>query len=88
MEIDGGVYKAEPNPVLSIGDPSAFIIHKDVPDDIVYKMTKSIFEHQNEILKAVGPFFNPFKIENALVGAEIPIHPGALKYYKEVGVAK
>lgn len=88
MEIDGGVYKAEPNPVLSIGDPSAFIIHKDVPDDIVYKMTKSIFEHQKEILKAVGLFFNPFKIENALVGAEILVHPGALKYYKEVGVTK
>lgn len=89
MEIDGGVYKAEPNPVQSIGTPFVFGIHKDVPADIVYKMVKATFEHQKEIRDAMGPFYNPFKIENALVGSEgIPIHPGALKYYKEVGIIK
>ena len=45
-------------------------------------------QNQKEIMKAVGPFYNPFKIENALVGATIPVHPGAMKYYKEVGIAK
>jgi TRAP-type uncharacterized transport system substrate-binding protein len=51
-------------------------------------MTKAIFKNKKEILDAVGPFFNPFKIENALLGADIPVHPGALKYYKEVGITK
>lgn len=88
MEIDGGVYKAEPNPVQSIGVPFSFVIHKDAPEDLVYKMTKAIFNNQKEILDAVGPFFNPFRIENALLGADIPVHPGALKYYKEVGITK
>lgn len=88
MEIDGGVYKAEPNPVLSIGAPYCFVIHGEVPDEIAYKMTKAIFKNQKEIVDAVGPFFKPFRIENAILGADIPTHTGALKYYKEVGVAK
>jgi TRAP transporter TAXI family solute receptor len=88
MEIDGGVYKAEPNPVLSIGAPYSFVIHKDVEDELAYKMTRAIFKNQKEILDAVGPFFKPFRIENALLGADIPIHPGALKYYREVGITK
>jgi TRAP-type uncharacterized transport system substrate-binding protein len=51
-------------------------------------MTKAIWQNQKEILKTVGPFFSPFQIKNALVGANIPVHPGALKYYKEVGLTK
>jgi TRAP transporter TAXI family solute receptor len=88
MDIKGGVYKAEPNSVLSFGTPFIFVIHKQVPDTLVYKMTKAIWEHQKDIRSAVGPFYNPFRLENALMGADIPIHPGALKYYKEVGVAR
>jgi uncharacterized protein len=88
MEIDGGVYKAEAKPVKTFGTPHIFVVHKDVSEDLVYKMTKAIWQNQKEILKTVGPFYNPFKIENALVGATIPVHPGALKYYKEVGIAK
>ena len=88
MEIDGGVYKAEPRPVLSFGTPYVFVIHKDVPDDLVYKITRVSWEHEKDIRSAMGPFYDPYKIENAMRGAEIPIHPGALKYFREVGITK
>jgi len=87
-EIDGGIYKAEPRPVLSFATPMVFVIHKDVPDDIVYKITKVSFAHQKEIVSTMGPFYNPFKIENAMLGSAIPIHPGALKYFRDVGITK
>jgi len=88
MKIDGGVYKAEPNHINSFGVPHYFVIHKDVPEDLVYKMTKAVFKHEEEIRKTVGQFYNPFKLENALVGANIPVHPGALRYYKERKIVK
>lgn len=83
MEVDGGVYKAEPEPVLSFGTPFIFVISADLPEDVVYKMTKAVWENADSIRQAVGPFFNAFRLENALLGASIPIHPGAEKYYRE-----
>lgn len=88
MNINGGVYKAEPDPVSSFGTPFVFVIRSDVPEDLVYKMTKAIWENASQVRESVGKFYDPFRIENALLGAEIPLHPGALKYYKEVGIAK
>ncbi|MBW1711650.1 MAG: TAXI family TRAP transporter solute-binding subunit [Deltaproteobacteria bacterium] len=88
MDIDGGVYEAEPNPVSSFGTPFIFVIDKDMPEAIVYKMTKAVWENQPQIREAVGPFYDPFKLENAVLGADIPIHPGALQYYKEKGLVE
>jgi len=57
----------------------------DVPDDIVYAVTKEVFENLDEF-KALHPAFSTLTRENMLEGLSAPIHPGALKYYKEVGL--
>jgi len=57
----------------------------DVPDDIVYAVTKEVFENLDEF-KALHPAFSTLSRENMLEGLSAPIHPGALKYYKEVGL--
>jgi len=58
---------------------------KSVPDDLVYKMTKTVFENL-EALKGVHPAFGRVSKDTILNGFGAPLHPGALKYYREIGV--
>ncbi len=66
-----------------------FVCHKDAPVDIVYRITKAVFENLEILHKAV-PAARDTKLENALLfyGGVIPYHEGALKYYEEVGILK
>ncbi|HPU95941.1 MAG TPA: TAXI family TRAP transporter solute-binding subunit, partial [Bacillota bacterium] len=59
----------------------------DVPDEIVYRLVKVVMEN-NPALKAIHPNAADITLERSVDGAKIPIHPGALKYYKEVGRVK
>jgi TRAP transporter TAXI family solute receptor len=58
------------------------------PDDVAYKVAKVMYESAGEMAKAFPPFalFNPKTMAKPESG--IPYHPGALKFYKEVGLVK
>jgi hypothetical protein len=58
-----------------------------VSDDLVYQMTKLIFESLPELANshAAG---REIKLENAAIGSPVPLHPGAIRYYKEKGLIK
>jgi TRAP transporter TAXI family solute receptor len=60
---------------------------KDVKDEIVYKVTKAMYENQKELV-AASPLWRSFKPENMGKDQGIPFHPGALKFLKEKGVIK
>lgn len=60
------------------------VVRDDIPEDVVYNITKAIAENADKI-KDAGRTYTDFKAEvmpNINAG---PIHPGALKYYREVG---
>lgn len=63
------------------------IAHKDLPDDIAYKITKTVVEHMDK-LAAEFPAWRAFVREKAASPEKngIPLHPGAVRYYKEVGL--
>lgn len=61
------------------------IVNKDVPEDIVYNMTKAVFENLEEIY-AVKSEFECITLEDALSGMPIEVHPGAMKYFEEKGI--
>ena len=61
------------------------VISKDIPADLVYSMTKAIFENLDN-LKSVHPAFGKVTKATILNGFGAPLHPGALKYYREIGV--
>lgn len=60
-------------------------VRTDLADEAVYLICKAIFEH-NEELGQINIKAGEYKIEGALSFMPIPVHPGAIKYYKEVGV--
>ncbi|MFT4726589.1 MAG: TRAP transporter TAXI family solute receptor [Granulosicoccus sp.] len=85
LSIPGGLYKGVDEATPTFGLANGMVLSKDVPEDIVYNMTKAIFENL-EGLKAVHPAFGRVSKESVLNGFGAPLHPGALKYYREIGV--
>ena len=56
-----------------------------VKDDVVYALTKAVFENLDELRKQ-HPAFKHLTKEGMLKGLSAPIHPGAMKYFKEAGL--
>jgi TRAP transporter TAXI family solute receptor len=63
------------------------VTHEGVSDDIVYGMTKALWTHLDQLVAAHSAA-KAIKLQNALQGMPVPLHPGAEKYYKEVGLIK
>jgi TRAP transporter TAXI family solute receptor len=63
-----------------------FFTNKDVSDDIVYAVTKALHQNKAALVEAFRPMamFDPSKMAKPL--KDVPFHPGALKYYQEVGL--
>jgi TRAP transporter TAXI family solute receptor len=82
-----GIYRSQDKPVPTLGYHAVFIARADLPESAVYKLTKSLYQHQNEISGLMAGLKN-FGIKEALQWNRIPFHPGAKKYFKEVGIWK
>jgi TRAP transporter TAXI family solute receptor len=87
-----GVIPAKTYEGQSADVPTAYVqnflvTHEGVPADTVYKMTKAMFEHLDQ-LAAAHAAGKAIKKENALKGMPVPLHPGAEKYYREAGLLK
>ena len=61
--------------------------HTGVSTDFVYNMLKNLFDHKADYY-AIHTSAKDLSLENALRGLAVPLHPGAEKYFKEVGVLK
>lgn len=83
--IPGGTYTGIDNDTVVIGTRNNLVCARSVDEDVVYNVVKTIIEHQDE-LPDIHPQAKMFNKENAVDGALIDIHPGAAKYYKEIGI--
>ena len=84
--IKAGTYGGVDEDRNAITSPVAWITSIDVPEDIVYQIVKTTIEHTDEYAK-VYRLGGEFNRENALKASGIiPLHPGAEKYYKEIGL--
>jgi TRAP transporter TAXI family solute receptor len=71
--------------VPSFGVKATFVTSADVPEDIVYAITKEVFDNFNDF-KKLHPAYKVLTKENMLQGLSAPMHPGAAKYFKEAGL--
>ena len=85
--IAANTYKGQEEELLSISAPAIIITHDDMDEETVYNLTKTIWENIEELRK-VHPACDEWILEKAVDGIGIPLHPGAERYYKEVGVLK
>ncbi len=82
-------YSFQNDDVITIGSPNVFIVHKDMPDEIAYKIVESM-DKQRDYLENVHETFKVLTLEKMYndIGGTLPVHPGALKYYQEQGIVK
>jgi TRAP transporter TAXI family solute receptor len=83
--IPAGTYPGQDYDVTTIAQPNFLAVNADVPEEHVYQITKAMFENL-AFLRAIHPATNDLTIEGALAGLPAPLHPGALRFYREVGV--
>lgn len=85
VDLAGGVYAGVAKPVSTIGVWNVMICQRDLSEDLVYKLVKALYEH-NDYLKKIHPSAAYTTPENAVKYSPIPLHPGTIKYLKEKGI--
>jgi hypothetical protein len=73
--------------VISIGVKTTFVTSAETPENVVYAITREVFENLEDF-KQLHPAYRKLTRLDMLKGLSAPLHPGALKYYREVGLDK
>ena len=83
--IPGGMYANNPNPTETYGVLATVVTSAKVPEATVYAMTKAVFDNFDEFKKLHPAFANLDPKKMVKDGLSAPLHPGAIKYFKEKG---
>lgn len=84
--LPAGSYEGQTEDIETLTIYSAFIVHKDLPDDFVYELVKTTYESKQELIN-VHKSAEELLLDNVPEGiGSLPIHPGAIKYFEENGV--
>lgn len=84
--IPGGMYRGTTSDIKTFGVGATVVTSVKVPEEVVYNVVKAVFENFDEFRKLHPAFDDLKKSEMVRDGLSAPLHPGALKYYKEVGL--
>ncbi|NYT79512.1 TAXI family TRAP transporter solute-binding subunit [Alcaligenaceae bacterium] len=85
--IPANTYAGQTEDMPTAAIPNFLVTQSDVSDELAYQMTKQLYEHL-DVLYAAHNAAKAIKLENAIKGMPVPLHPGAEKYYREVGLIK
>ena len=82
--IPASTYKGMQQDVAFAANSAELVVLDSFPEDAAYKITKTLMESQQE-LKALHNEGKSWSKENALKNPPVPLHPGSIKYFKEIG---
>ncbi len=81
----GGTYEGVADDIAVLGIPNVLVASTEMSDDLAYAITKAMFENIAD-LQAVHPAANETTVDFTMSATPIPLHPGAIRYYEEIGV--
>jgi hypothetical protein len=87
VKVPANTYKGQTADVSTVAVNAVLIAGSQLKDDMVYNLTKALFENQAE-LAAAHAKGKELNAQYAVQGVSIPFHPGAVKYFKEKGLMK
>ena len=86
MEIPGGLYFGNPDPVPTFGVTAMLVTTAEVSDDTVHTLTAAVFDNFDDF-RALHPALRDLDpTVMARPGLAAPLHPGALRYFREAGL--
>ena len=85
--IPANTYTGQTQDVPTAVIPNFLVTHSGVSDELAYQMAKQMYENI-DTLYAAHNAAKAIKRENAIKGMPVPLHPGAERYYREVGLIK
>lgn len=84
--IPANMYKGNAVDVRTFGVKAVLVTSKDIEDDVVYQMVKAVFDNLDNF-KTLHPVFSTLDASHMVTeGRLAPMHPGAIKYFKEKGL--
>lgn len=78
-------YPGQKKLINTIAQPNLLVVTDDMDEETVYKITKTIFENL-PFLNNIHSATKAMALDQAIAGMPMPLHPGAVKYYQEVGI--
>ena len=82
--IPGGIYKGVDNDVPTYAVKATLVSSEKVSEEVVYNVVKAVFDNLDRF-RTMHPAFATLQPQDMLKALSAPLHPGALRYYKEKG---
>ena len=83
--VKAGTYPGQKADINTISQPNFLAVQPDVSEETIYLITKTIYENLS-FLNNIHKATKAMSLERAINGLPVPLHPGAAKYYKEMGI--
>ncbi|GHE21722.1 TAXI family TRAP transporter solute-binding subunit [Halomonas urumqiensis] len=83
-ELRAGLYEGMDEGVQTISIPNVLVVSSEMDEEMAYQVTKLLFEQTDELI-AIHPAANDTTVDFSVDSTPIAFHPGALRYYEEVG---
>ena len=84
--IPGGTYKGTDTDTPALAIKATLAVSSKLDEDTVYEMTKALFENLDELARGHAKG-KEVTAASAITGVSVPFHPGAKKYYNEIGLS-
>ena len=85
--IPAGTYRGQDRAVMTAAINNLLMTRQDVPADVVYTMTKAMFDNMAKLTTAHAAA-KGLSLEHAAQGSPVPLHPGAERYYRQAGLLR
>ncbi|MFN3231642.1 MAG: TAXI family TRAP transporter solute-binding subunit [Alphaproteobacteria bacterium] len=85
FEVPAGTYPGQDEALLTAAQPNFLAVNADVDDEVVYQITKVIFENL-PFLYSVHRATRSITLDTAMIGLPVPLHPGSVRYFAEQGL--
>lgn len=83
--IPANTYPGQTKEINTVAQPNFLATRVDLPEEDVYQLTKSLYENL-AYLSAIHKATSDMSLDKAIAGLPVPLHPGALRYYREQGI--
>jgi uncharacterized protein len=84
--VPAGAYRSLKTDYPTVGMYNFAVAHRELPDDLVHAIVKATFENRDGLI-AAHPASRETLAANAVKNSFLPFHPGAVRYYREIGIA-